>query len=284
MKLRILFLLTFVVFNYPLFGQASLTGISINHVPIVVSNLQEVKTIFSDLGFKIKNGKEHEGINNCFIKFQDGTYLEFIEPIDSKYSIGKYYADFLKKKQGATALAIDVQSTEAAKLFLSKQNVRYTTDSNSIWQTIDPKIKDNEVFYIEYANKSWKDTRENTTHFNGTLQLNTTWFLAKNLKESIKKYTNLGFELEGKSQYFGTNAYILKLAHNKLIVLEASPKLPSFITSKNLEGICGFTIKTSSIDNVRKFLKDKPQQVIVANQKQTLLYFSEYNFFIEFVE
>lgn len=284
MKLRILFLLTFGMFNYPLFGQVSLTGISINHVPIVVSNLQEVKTIFNDLGFKIKNGKEHEGINNCFIKFQDGTYLEFIEPIDSKYSIGKYYKDFLKNKQGATALAIDVQSTEAAKLFLSKQNVRYTTDSNSIWQTIDPKIKDNEVFYIEYANKSWKDTRENTTHSNGALQLNTTWFLAKNLKESIKKYTNLGFELEGKSQCFGTNAYILRLARNKLIVLEASPKLPSFITNKNLEGICGFTIKTSSVDSVRKFFKDKPQQMIVANQKQTLLYFSEYNFFIEFVE
>ncbi len=284
MQLRILFLLTLVGFNYPLFGQASLTGLSINHVPIVVSNLQEVKTVFTDLGFKIKNGREHEGINNCFIKFQDGTYLEFVEPIDSKYSIGKYYTDFLKNKQGATALAIDVQSTEAAKLFLNKQNVRYTTDSNSIWQTINPEIKGTELFYIEYANKNWKDKKENTTHPNATLQLNTTWFLTKNLNESIKIYTNLGFELEGKSVHFGTKAHTLRLAKNKLILLEASPKLPSYMTSKNLEGICGFTIKTSSIDNVRKFFKNRPQQIFIANQKQTLLYFSEYNFFIEFVE
>lgn len=284
MKSKILFLLTFVVSKFSLFAQTSLTGISVNHVPIVVANLQQVKTVFTDLGFKIKNGKEHEGINNCFIKFQDGTYLEFIEPIDSKYSIGKYYTDFLKNKQGATALAIDVQSTEAAKLFLSKQNVRYTIDSNSIWQTIDLEIKGKELFYIEYANKNWKDTKENTTHPNGTLQLSTTWFLTKNLNESIKKYTNLGFELEGKNVHFGMKAHILRLAKNKLILLEASPKLPSYITNKNLEGICGFTIKTSSIDSVRKFFKDKPQQMIVANQKQTLVYFSEYNFFIEFVE
>lgn len=284
MKSKILFLLTFVVSKFSLFAQTSLTGISVNHVPIVVANLQQVKTVFIDLGFKIKNGREHEGINNCFIKFQDGTYLEFIEPIDRKYSIGKYYTDFLKKKQGATALAIDVQSTEAAKLFLSKQNVRYTTDSNSIWQTIDPEIKGTELFYIEYANKNWKDTKENTTHPNATLQLNTTWFLTKNLNESLKKYTNLGFELEGKSVHLGTKAHTLRLAKNKLILLEASPKLPSYITSKNLEGICGFTIKTSSIDNVRKFFKNKPQQIIVANQKLTLVYFSEYNFFIEFVE
>lgn len=277
-------MLTFVVSKFSLFAQTSLTGISVNHVPIVVANLQQVKTVFTDLGFKIKNGKEHEGINNCFIKFQDGTYLEFIEPIDSKYSIGKYYTDFLKNKQGATALAIDVQSTEAAKLFLSKQNVRYTIDSNSIWQTIDLEIKGKELFYIEYANKNWKDTKENTTHPNGTLQLSTTWFLTKNLNESIKKYTNLGFELEGKNVHFGMKAHILRLAKNKLILLEASPKLPSYITNKNLEGICGFTIKTSSIDSVRKFFKDKPQQMIVANQKQTLVYFSEYNFFIEFVE
>lgn len=284
MKSKILFLLTFVVSKFSLFAQTSLTGISVNHVPIVVSNLQQVKTVFTDLGFKIKNGREHEGINNCFIKFQDGSYLEFIEPIDSEYSIGKYYTDFLKNKQGATALAIDVQSTEVAKLFLSKQNVRYTTDSNSIWQTIDPEIKGKELFYIEYANKNWKDTKENTTHPNSVLQLNTTWFLTKNLKESIKKYTNLGFESEGKNLYFGMKAHILRLAKNKLVLLEASPKLPSYITDKSLEGICGFTIKTSSVDSVRKFFKDKPQQVIIANQKQTLVYFSEYNFFIEFVE
>lgn len=146
MKFKFLFLWILSVFNYSVFGQASLTGISINHVPIVVANLPQVKTVFTDLGFKVKNGREHEGINNCFIKFQDGTYLEFVEPINDKFSIGKYYTDFLKKKQGATALAVDVQHTAAAKNFLDKQHIRYTTDSNSVWQTIDPKIKDTEIF------------------------------------------------------------------------------------------------------------------------------------------
>lgn len=283
MKVKPLFLIL-SVFNFSVFGQASLTGISINHVPIVVANLPQVKTVFTDLGFKVKNGREHEGINNCFIKFQDGTYLEFVEPINDKFSIGKYYTDFLKKKQGATALAVDVQHTAAAKNFLDKQHIRYTTDSNSVWQTIDPKIKDTEIFFIEYADKNWKDSKLNTTHTNGVLQLTTTWFLTKNLKESIKKYINLGFELEGKSIYFDTNAYTLSLSKNKLILLEASPKLPPYIANKNLEGICGFTIKTSSLNSMRKFFKNESQKIIIIDEKQTLIHFTEYNFFIEFTE
>lgn len=283
MKVKPLFLIL-SVFNFSVFGQASLTGISINHVPIVVANLPQVKTVFTDLGFKVKNGREHEGINNCFIKFQDGTYLEFVEPINDKFSIGKYYTDFLKKKQGATALAVDVQHTAAAKNFLDKQHIRYTTDSNSVWQTIDPKIKDTEIFFIEYADKNWKDSKLNTTHTNGALQLTTTWFLTKNLKESIKKYINLGFELEGKSIYFDTNAYTLSLSKNKLILLEASPKLLPYIANKNLEGICGFTIKTSSLDSMRKFFKNESQKTIIIDEKQTLIHFTEYNFFIEFTE
>lgn len=284
MKVNLLFLWILNVLNFSVFGQASLTGISINHVPIVVANLPQVKTVLTDLGFKVKNGKEHEGINNCFIKFQDGTYLEFVEPISDKLSIGKYYTDFLKKKQGATALAVDVQQTATAKTFLDKQHIRYTTDSNSVWQTIDPEIKDTEIFFIEYADKNWKDSKLNTTHNNGALQLNSTWFLTKNLKESIKKYINLGFKLEGKRIHFGTNAYTLSLAKNKLILLETSPKLPAYIANKNLEGICGFTIKTSSLDSVRKFFKNESQKTIIIDENQTLIYFTEYNFFIEFTE
>lgn len=273
-----------ILFSLQSNGQNSLTGISINHVPIVIADLKKARNLLSELGFKVKNGREHEGINNCFLKFQDGTYLEFVTPLDSKFSIGKYYTDFLKKRQGATALAVDIQKTVAAKHFLSKQNIRYTIDSNNIWQTINPQIKNAEIFFIEYADKNWKDSKENTTHNNGALQLNNTWYVTKNTKDDIKKYANLGFELESKSVHFGTSAYTLRLGRSKLILLETSPKIQSHFANKSLEGICGFTIKTSSIESIKKILKDRPQQNIIFDEKQALIYFTEYNFFMEFVE
>ena len=64
---------------------------SIDHVPVVVSNIDSIKRILSATHFTVKEGREHEGIKNCFIKFQDGTYLEFITPTDSLQRIGKYY-------------------------------------------------------------------------------------------------------------------------------------------------------------------------------------------------
>jgi beta-lactamase class D len=68
---------------------------SIDHVPIVVNDLENVKEFLRGrLHFTIKEGKTHEGIKNCFVKFQDGTYLEFISPTDSLQAIGRFYKDF----------------------------------------------------------------------------------------------------------------------------------------------------------------------------------------------
>ena len=107
--------------------------ISIDHIPIAVKNLDNSRKVFSDLlHFKVKNGKEHEGIKNYFIKFEDGTYLEFTTPIDSLQTIGKYYADFLKNRQGGTSLAIAIKSSDTLINYLNAQSIMYNIDSNRI--------------------------------------------------------------------------------------------------------------------------------------------------------
>lgn len=66
----------FAAWSQPLCAEANLHRlvIGIDHVPIVVRDLNEAKTLFSDrLKFTVKNGREHEGISKFFVKFQDGT-------------------------------------------------------------------------------------------------------------------------------------------------------------------------------------------------------------------
>jgi beta-lactamase class D len=111
---------------------------SIDHVPIVVKDLEKVKNILkNELFFTIKEGKAHAGIKNCFIKFQDGTYLEFISPTDSLQPIGRHYTNFLHTKQGATSLAISTTNARMVKQMLTEQNTQCTDDSNKVWKTIE---------------------------------------------------------------------------------------------------------------------------------------------------
>lgn len=268
------------------YGQDLLTEISINHVPIVVANLEKTKSIFSTLGFKIKEGRKHVGINNFFIKFGDGTYLEFIVPLDSSHRIGKYYSEFLKQRQGPATLAIDIKNTDKAKKYLSSKKINFESDSNIVWRTISPKLKYEELFFIEYADKIWKDSRENTTHINGALQLNSTWILSNNIKKDIEKYAKLGFFKETKLTKFGSIVYSLSVGKNKMNLIDASTanNLKSQFINKNFEGICGFTIKVSSLEKMKKLLETIEKSEVVFEKNHLILFFSEYNFFIEFIQ
>jgi Glyoxalase-like domain len=285
MRLLFFLLLTSVLLTKG-YGQNSLKEISINHVPIVVADLEKTKKTLVELGFKVKNGRKHVGINNCFIKFADGTYLEFIEPLDSSFSIGQYYTKFLKQRQGATALAIDIEDTKNAKKFLSDKHIPFESDSNSIWQTISPQIKDNELFFIEYADKTWKDTKENTTHINGALLLSEVWSSTKKVANEIDKYARFGFKVYSKTKKYNTDLNTINIGKSKINILDIS-KSNDFkhnFTTKHFEGICGFTIKVQSLEKLKNGIKSPKNLKILSLQNQIVVFLPELNFFMMFVQ
>jgi Glyoxalase-like domain len=285
MRLLFFLLLTSVLLTKG-YGQNSLKEISINHVPIVVADLEKTKKTLVELGFKVKNGRKHVGINNCFIKFADGTYLEFIEPLDSSFSIGQYYTKFLKQRQGATALAIDIEDTKNAKKFLSDKHIPFESDSNSIWQTISPQIKDTELFFIEYADKTWKDTKENTTHINGALLLSEVWSSTKKVANEIDKYAKFGFKVYSKTKKHNTDLNTINIGKSKINILDIS-KSNDFkhnFTTKHFEGICGFTIKVQSLEKLKNGIKSPKNLKILSLQNQIVVFLPELNFFMVFVQ
>ncbi len=256
---------------------------SIDHIPIVVNDLQKIKAIFQNqLHFTIKEGKVHEGIKNCFVKFQDGTYIELIEPIDTLQTIGKYYADFLKKRQGGTSLAISVSNAELVKKMLKEKSIPFTADSNKIWQTIDPE--NSNLFFIEYTNKNWKENATNTTHSNTAKSLTATYFLTNKIEAEIKKYKLLGFIEIGSGNYLETPYRLFKVGQSNLYLLDGknSNKINQLLHSKKLQGICGFDIKVNSLQTFNKQIKQNKN--VVFEKNSTTIYFSDYNIFMTFTE
>jgi len=255
--------------------------IAIDHVPIVVHDLAVIKQLFSDeLHFRVKDGRVHEGINNCFIKFENGTYLEFIVPLDSTQSIGKYYTTWLKAGSGATVPAISIRNRDELTKYLTARKIEFTLSANKVWSTIT--VQSGELFYIDYLNKNWRDP--NTTHSNQALSLETTWILSNDIEGDSKKYQSYGFKQFQQMEWQGVTVQLLSLGISKLALLDAkSPfHLSSDFESPDRLGICGFTIKVASLEKLNSMLINLDKVELMANRTVVLL--KDYNLFLEFVE
>ena len=283
-KLKFLLFLTFlVVFISGETVSQSSNIISIDHIPIVVKDLDNTKKELSELlHFTVKEGKAHAGIQNCFVKFQDGTYLEFITPTDSLQSIGKYYSDFLKNRQGGTSLAISVKNSETIIDFLKEKKIQSEIDSNKIWKTVEPNGFD--LFFIDYADKDWKDSKTNTSHLNEAILLKSTYIIDTKQNSFAKKYKTLGFSGNKKGDFLGIPYKTLLVGKSNLNLLNSSKanKIISKFNSQNFTGICGFEIKVKSLETLEKLL---PKAENIINEKGKIIYFfSDSNFFLEFTE
>lgn len=273
----------FAAWSQPLCAEANLRlVIGIDHVPIVVCDLNEAKTLFSDrLKFTVKNGREHEGISNFFVKFQDGTYLEFITPLDSSFAIGNYYTNFLKHRAGGTSLALSVKSADSVMLSLQQCAVPFKSNENPVWLSVEPLGYD--LFYIEYRNKTWKEREVNTTHANQSLSLKSVWWISGDTAKYISNFTKLGFIHKGASKYLGIQAQVLEAGSSELIVVSRreGAGILANVKSTVTEGIFGFTVQVKSLATIRQLLKD---QKLVIKGNSVIYYARDYNFFIVFNE
>lgn len=69
------------------------SSIWLDHVAIAVENLESVKKIYQDLGLNFPQPSmtvENQQVNVLMSPVKGPTNLEFLEPTDSKGSIGKY--------------------------------------------------------------------------------------------------------------------------------------------------------------------------------------------------
>ena len=255
---------------------------AIEHVPIVVRDLDKIKSLLKDqLNFTVKNGRPHAGITNCFVKFQDGTYLEFTQPIDSTQFIGKFYTDFLKTRQGGTSLAISITNSEAVQQLFTQQNIPFFVDSSNNSQTIE--LENSEWFLFE-SDTTWKEKPANMEHPNTAISLRSTYILCDDLDRDAKKYAGLGFKESGSGKFSGVPYRQFNIGQSQVYLLDGkkSRKLKERLNVKEMRGICGFEIKVKSLQTLNNQLKESESVTFDANK--TTIYLQDYNFFITFSE
>ena len=79
----------------------------LDHIPIVVRDLDRAAADFIALGFVLKPGRSHaNGLRNVHAKFPDGTELELISPTTPVDDLSHRYVDWLKHGDGPISLGL----------------------------------------------------------------------------------------------------------------------------------------------------------------------------------
>src|SRR5882757_8236766 len=80
--------------------------LGIDHIPVVVSNIEEAAADFRAMGFSIKPGRPHaDGIRNAHVKFPDGTEIELITARQSADTLTAEYRTKLENGEARSTLA-----------------------------------------------------------------------------------------------------------------------------------------------------------------------------------
>lgn len=104
---RLLLSLLFLVFCCSVPASAQQGVLGLDHIPVVVKDLDRAKQDFMKLGFTLKPGRLHDnGLRNEHVKFDDGTEIELITPTDASDALSSQYVDWLREGDGAVSLGL----------------------------------------------------------------------------------------------------------------------------------------------------------------------------------
>lgn len=128
--------------------------IRIDHAIVVVSDLEDAKKEYSDLGFHIKEGRLHKnGLLNAHIKFANQSSLELMTVIDTpEDAIAREYQKLLAEAQGGVYLALTGHHHDSLKVLLTGLGIAFIETNGKLWSYLsfpsDSYLA--HLFFIDY--------------------------------------------------------------------------------------------------------------------------------------
>jgi catechol 2,3-dioxygenase-like lactoylglutathione lyase family enzyme len=143
--------------------------IRLNHVPVVVSDLDAASRTYTRLGFALKEGRPHpNGLLNRHVKFPDGTEVELITAPRAVDRTTTYYQQAVRQGDGPAFLSLFTSApAEVAARARALGSPVEQDGANLSWPDADP------LRYVFFAplNHSPTDRPEHFAHRNGAIAL-----------------------------------------------------------------------------------------------------------------
>jgi len=173
-------------------------NLRLDHMNIVMKNLDKATAFFKKMGFTVKPGRLHQNsILNNFIKFQNGSSIELMTAFRRKDELSKWYVDYIAKHSSGAGAFLCLRTDSSDELYkiekllqLQKQpfersDLKYANILNfNKHESLHP------VFFINYKN-TIIDSANFINHTNTTNSLYAVWINTAGNKNTKKNFTKL---------------------------------------------------------------------------------------------
>lgn len=147
--------------------------LGLDHIPVVVTDLDKAQADFRAMGFAIKPGRFHaDGIRNAHVKFPDGTEIELITVTNATDELTSEY--LAKMKAGEGPVYFGLYAPDRVAVTVRLKDLRFAAQDDNGMFTF-PSTSQLHPLFLGQRNKTSTDRPEHFAHRNGATRLSALW-------------------------------------------------------------------------------------------------------------
>jgi catechol 2,3-dioxygenase-like lactoylglutathione lyase family enzyme len=161
----------------------------LDHIIILVNDLEAAATRYRAMGFALKPGRPHDnGIRNQHVKFEDGTELELLTAPEPKDQLTTQYRRYLAQGDGPAHLVLYAPDPDA----LAKRIVGGEFGAERDGLITFPIGHRLRPIFFGGRNTSPTDRPEHFAHRNSAYSLTRAWLAVDHAAPELKLFTAVG--------------------------------------------------------------------------------------------
>lgn len=270
-------------------------GRGVDHVGVAVRDLAQAEHDYEQLGFKLAiHARTPDGVFDSHVYLQNGSYLELVSVNGStsvKQGMASIIGAFLKKREGAGFLGINVSSAKAAVDYLKARNFvavgpipgsmmkeGETTLPPPMWYIVN--VSDTPAqgaqgiilpltFFIQYVSTQRIEQYRAAGYMdqpNTAMGIHAVWFAVHDVEAQRRTLRDAGLESGDarEAKFIGAQGRDVNAGNGVLSLLEPSDKtgvLAKYLSDHTNwidglwphdEGIIGLSIQVANLDKARQ--------------------------------
>jgi catechol 2,3-dioxygenase-like lactoylglutathione lyase family enzyme len=161
----------------------------LDHVIILVNDLEAAATQYRAMGFALKPGRPHDnGIRNQHVKFEDGTELELLTAPEARDQLTTQYRRYLAQGDGPAHVVLYAPDAEALAKAIVGGEFGARRDA-LITFPIGHRLR---AIFFGGRNKSPTDRPEHFAHRNSAYSLTRAWMAMDDAALELKLFAAVG--------------------------------------------------------------------------------------------
>lgn len=227
----------------------------LDHIPIVVSDLERAQDTYRRLGFALKPGRAHaNGLRNAHVKFEDGSGIELIAPPhEASDDLTREYLEHLKHGEGPAYLSLHARDKAALIAALNAAGIAFEDDG--LLTLSDPRLRF--LFFVR-DNRSPTDRPEHFAHPNSASAMTGVWLALDAPTSAVfqrlllalgAEHTRASVRPPGTARGNAVMADLFRVSNGRIVVV------PKRVEANETRTIVGAEFRVRSLSEAKRALR-----------------------------